>query len=75
MLQQEAEASLRDIGVSSEALEHLSGPKNKTKPTKTSVRDELMSEGLSCDGCGVELQYDKQDSFGFIPKLKVVQYF
>lgn len=34
-----------------------------------------MSEGLSCDGCGVELQYDKQDSFGFIPKLKVVQYF
>ena len=32
-------------------------------------------ENLSCDGCGVPLQYSQAGQLGFIPRLKVSQYF
>ena len=37
--------------------------------------ENLELENLHCDGCGVPLQYNQADQLGFIPRLKVSQYF
>ena len=51
---------------------------NKPEPDevkKVPMRQELEHEALACDGCGVPLQYDDAERLGFIPRLKVSQYF